>query len=77
MSDKPKGTGWIQNLRKEQIIEELEKRGENFENSDNYDKLREQLRKLLKKEQKEADSKPTEEEVGKEESTVEKEIGNQ
>ena len=53
MSDTEKGTSWIQNLRKEQIIAELEKRNVNYEKTDNYNELRKVLREVVKKEQSE------------------------
>ncbi|XP_031789191.1 uncharacterized protein LOC116418285 [Nasonia vitripennis] len=53
MSGKQKDTAWIQNLKKQGIIEELEKRGETFKQTDTYKNLREHLRESIKKENQE------------------------
>lgn len=50
MPEKPKETAWIQNLKKDEIIAELEEGGEVVEKTNNYNKLREQLKESIKRE---------------------------
>lgn len=50
MSSDQKGTGWIQKLSKQQITDELIKRNVEFDESENYNTLRELLRETIKKE---------------------------
>ncbi|XP_046590198.1 uncharacterized protein LOC124293399 [Neodiprion lecontei] len=45
-------TGWIQNLNKGEIIQELQNRGVAFEEGENYNTLRELLRSEIKKSEK-------------------------
>ncbi|KMQ84940.1 competence damage-inducible protein [Lasius niger] len=52
MSEK-KGTAWIQELRKEQVIRELQERGIETEEAGTLEKLRHILREVVKKEQAE------------------------
>lgn len=54
MSDKSQTTGWIQNLNKRQIIEELKQRGITYSESELYNDLRERLRENIKSAQKTA-----------------------
>ena len=48
MLSKNKGTGWIQKLSKEEIIDELKQRGIPHSESENYNDLRERLRSNIK-----------------------------
>lgn len=43
-----KGTGWIQKLNKEQIIDELKKRNIACEETENFNILREKIRTAIK-----------------------------